>query len=62
VTGEVPAANAELGGAKALQAYLCGPPAMVDAGVSALTAAGVPLADIHYDRFTDAGSRPDNAA
>ena len=57
VTAEIPAALAELGGAAGLQAYLCGPPGMIDAGVAALSAAGVSLSDIHYDKFTDASTR-----
>ncbi|WP_068075725.1 2Fe-2S iron-sulfur cluster-binding protein [Novosphingobium lentum] len=56
VTGEIPAAIADLGGAAGLQAYLCGPPAMIDAAVAVLTDAGVPLTDIHYDKFTDAST------
>ena len=61
VTAEIPSALAELGadlgGTAGLQAYLCGPPGMIDAGVAALTAAGVALSDIHYDKFTDASTR-----
>lgn len=57
VTDEVPAAVEWLGGNAQLQGYLCGPPGMIDAGVSALVAAGVGLAEIHYDKFTDASSR-----
>jgi p-cymene monooxygenase electron transfer component len=57
VTQEIPAAIEELGGSAGLQAYLCGPPAMIDAGVAAIAATGVDLADIHYDKFTDASSR-----
>ena len=57
VTGEIPAAIEWLGGTGSLQAYLCGPPAMIDAGVKALTEAGVDLGEIHYDKFTDASSR-----
>jgi p-cymene monooxygenase electron transfer component len=56
VTDQIPAAIAELGGAGSLQAYLCGPPGMIDAGVAVLAAAGVPVPDIHYDKFTDAGT------
>ena len=56
VTTEIPDAIFALGGATGLQAYLCGPPGMIDAGISALVAAGVALADIHYDKFTDASS------
>ena len=36
------------------QAYLCGPPAMIDAGVAQLTQRGVALGSIFYDKFTDA--------
>lgn len=35
------------------QAYLCGPPAMVDTCAAALTAAGVPAGEILADRFLD---------
>lgn len=38
------------------QGYMCGPPRMIDAGVSAMCALGVPLAAIHYDKFTDESS------
>jgi len=37
----------------AQQAYLCGPPAMVDGCSLALRAAGVPSGEIHADRFLD---------
>jgi NAD(P)H-flavin reductase/ferredoxin len=40
----------ELAGA---QAYLCGPPAMIDAALPILTSAGVRGRDIFYDKFTD---------
>ncbi|MES2300578.1 MAG: 2Fe-2S iron-sulfur cluster binding domain-containing protein [Pseudomonadota bacterium] len=56
VTGEIADALAELGPAASAQAYLCGPPGMIDAAVSALTAAGVPLPAIFYDKFTDAST------
>ena len=56
VTAEIPAALAQLGNVGAAQAYLCGPPAMIDAGVAALAAAGVALSAIFYDKFTDAGT------
>ena len=56
VTAEIPAALAELGSTGDLQAYLCGPPAMIDAGVAVLTAEGVALSAIHYDKFTDAST------
>ncbi len=35
------------------QAYLCGPPVMIDAALPVLRAAGIAAADIHYDAFTD---------
>lgn len=56
VTAEIPAAIADLGGAAGLQAYLCGPPAMIDAAIAILTGQGVAIADIHYDKFTDAST------
>ncbi len=34
------------------RAYLCGPPAMIDAAVASLLQHGVPVAHIHADRFT----------
>jgi p-cymene monooxygenase electron transfer component len=54
VTDHIAAALRSLGGAP--QAYLCGPPGMIDAGIQALTQDGIPLGDIHYDKFTDAGT------
>ncbi len=57
VTSEIRAAMAWLGDTPELQAYLCGPPGMIDAGVAELVAAGVGLGEIHYDKFTDASSR-----
>ena len=56
VTQEIPAAIAALGGAAGLQAYLCGPPGMIDAGLAVLAGAQVSLAEIHYDKFTDASN------
>ena len=38
------------------QGYMCGPPPMIDAAIAALTAAGIALPDIHYDKFTDAST------
>ncbi len=35
------------------EGYMCGPPPMIDAGISKLTALGVGLEQIHFDRFTD---------
>lgn len=57
VTTELPEAIKWLGGSMQLQSYLCGPAAMIDAGVAALVAQGVGLGEIHYDKFTDASSR-----
>lgn len=57
VTQEIADAIAELGGAPGLQAYMCGPPPMIDAAVASLTAQGVALDAIHYDKFTDASTR-----
>ena len=48
-----------------IKAYFCGPPPMIDAGVSVLRDAGLPAASIYYDRFEDARSPApviDNAA
>ncbi|WP_285020660.1 2Fe-2S iron-sulfur cluster binding domain-containing protein [Novosphingobium sp. fls2-241-R2A-195] len=56
VTREIADAIAELGGSADLQAYMCGPPPMIDAAVAELTAQGVALDAIHYDKFTDASS------
>lgn len=56
VTASINDAVAQLGGTVRLQAYLCGPPAMIDAGITELTALGLPLDQIHYDKFTDAST------
>lgn len=56
VTAEIPQALADLGGTAGMQAYLCGPPGMIDAAVATLTTAGVALPAIHYDKFTDAST------
>lgn len=56
VTDEIPAALANLGGASGVQAYMCGPPPMIDAAVATLNAKGVGIGDIHYDKFTDAST------
>jgi p-cymene monooxygenase electron transfer component len=37
----------------AAEGYMCGPPPMIDAGIAKLTALGMPLGNIHYDKFTD---------
>lgn len=41
------------------QAYLCGPPAMVDAALAALTALGMPIEQVFHDRFVDGAPEPD---
>jgi propane monooxygenase reductase component len=35
-----------------VDAYLCGPPPMVDAAIALLLARGVPEAHIYFDKFT----------
>jgi propane monooxygenase reductase subunit len=35
-----------------VDAYLCGPPPMVDAAIAMLEAAGVPESHIYFDKFT----------
>lgn len=55
VTDHVAAALDRLG--PGAQGYLCGPPPMIDAGIAALTGRGIALADVHYDKFTDASTR-----
>jgi propane monooxygenase reductase subunit len=38
-----------------VDAYVCGPPLMVDAAIATLTALGVAENNIHYDKFTTTG-------
>jgi p-cymene monooxygenase electron transfer component len=42
----------------AAQAYLCGPPPMIDSGIDRLVELGVPLDSIFYDKFTDGAAGP----
>jgi p-cymene monooxygenase electron transfer component len=35
------------------EAYMCGPPPMIDAAISTMVGIGLPLDSIHYDKFTD---------
>ena len=42
----------------ACQAYMCGPPPMIDAGIKALTEAGLDKDSIFYDKFLDASTMP----
>jgi p-cymene methyl-monooxygenase electron transfer component len=58
VTAEIADALAWLGAAAEVQAYLCGPPPMIDTGLAELTRLGIGLETIHYDKFTDASNRP----
>jgi CDP-4-dehydro-6-deoxyglucose reductase len=44
------------------QAYLCGPPVMVDAAVSRLKALGIGEQRIFFDKFLDASSMPGGRA
>lgn len=48
--------------AKSGQAYLCGPPAMIDAAVDRLKALGLPESQIYFDKFLDASSMPGGRA
>ncbi len=54
VTAHIPAALEKLG--PGVQAYLCGPPAMIDAGIAELARQGLALDQIFYDKFTDAST------
>jgi propane monooxygenase reductase subunit len=49
ITDVVDRIEADLAG---IDAYLCGPPPMVDAAIELLVRRGVPEAQIHYDKFT----------
>lgn len=40
------------------QAYMCGPPAMIDAAILALEKLGMPSESIYFDKFLDASSMP----
>ena len=40
------------------QAYLCGPPPMIDAAINTLVAQGVSKDAIYFDKFLDASSMP----
>ncbi|HEX5372696.1 MAG TPA: 2Fe-2S iron-sulfur cluster binding domain-containing protein [Aquabacterium sp.] len=37
------------------QAYLCGPPQMIDACIAVMTQAGIDPSQIHFDKFLDSG-------
>lgn len=55
VTDFIPTALEQLGAGA--HGYLCGPPAMIDAGIDALVGRGIALENIHYDKFTDSSTR-----
>lgn len=38
---------------KVAEAYMCGPPPMIDAAITRMVDSGMPLASIFYDKFTD---------
>jgi p-cymene methyl-monooxygenase electron transfer component len=54
VTAHIAEALERLG--PGVQAYLCGPPAMIDAAIKELAKHGVPLDAIFYDKFTHAST------
>jgi p-cymene methyl-monooxygenase electron transfer component len=58
VTAEIAEALAWLGDTGSTQAYLCGPPPMIDAGLAELGRLGIGLDAVHYDKFTDASNQP----
>ena len=43
-------------------AYLCGPPPMVDAGIELMARKGVPPERVHYDKFTTTASAEEEEA
>lgn len=51
--GLVTSALADIADLSAHEAYMCGPPPMIDAAEAALRAAGVPASRIHHDKFLD---------
>lgn len=62
-TGHCPdAIAAEMIGAADGQAYLCGPPAMIDAAIGRLKSLGLKDLQIFYDKFLDASSMPGGRA
>lgn len=52
VTEFIASAAGEIDWASA-EAYMCGPPPMIDAAIAKLVESGLPLDAIHYDKFTD---------
>lgn len=55
VTDQVPAQSLDWPNT---QAYLCGPPPMIDAAIEVLKQQGVSEDNIHFDKFLDASSMP----
>ncbi|TCK26858.1 FAD-binding oxidoreductase [Pseudonocardia endophytica] len=58
ITDVVQAEETDLTGA---DAYVCGPPPMVDAAIATLTKLGVKESNIFYDKFTTTGETADEA-
>ena len=52
------AISAEMLDFKTSQAYLCGPPVMVDAAINRLKSIGLDEKQIFFDKFLDASSMP----
>ncbi|MEJ2655154.1 MAG: hypothetical protein P8Z69_07615, partial [Acidihalobacter sp.] len=44
------------------EAYLCGPPIMIDLAIECLTNSGVKTERIYYDKFLDASNLPGGRA
>lgn len=62
-TGHCPEAiSADMIDPKTSRAYMCGPPAMIDAAIANLKKLGVPEDQIFYDKFLDASSMPGGRA
>lgn len=57
VTDHIAEALEWLGKSEGLQAYMCGPPPMIDAAIHTLTEGGLALSSIFYDKFTDASAQ-----
>lgn len=62
VTDALAAVAGEAGFGAGDQGYLCGPPAMVDAGVERLVELGVDREAVFFDRFLDASTQPGGRA
>ncbi|GEL25922.1 CDP-6-deoxy-delta-3,4-glucoseen reductase [Pseudonocardia sulfidoxydans NBRC 16205] len=53
--------KAKESGLEGVDAYVCGPPPMVDAAIATLTALGVREENIFYDKFTTTGEQEDGS-